>query len=156
MNILDQLHVVPGLYPVADFMAGGVSTDIVRCQSAVGVRFLIFRGNATGGTATGVVTVSACDTVGPGTATAVEFQYRISTTPDIWGAWTQALAAGFTMTAGDNQIYDVFVPAANCAALGFGYCRLNITEPVNDPQDGCVLIEVVQPRYQPVPATLLT
>jgi len=156
MFILDQLHVVPGIYPAADFMAGTVQTDIVKCQSAVGVRFLIFRGDATAGTETGTVTVQACDTVVPGTATAVAFQYRISTTPDTWGAWTQALAAGFTMTAGDNQIYDVFVPAANCAALGFAYCRLQIVEVVNDPVVGAILIEVVQPRYQPVPATLLT
>lgn len=156
MNVLEKLHLVPGLYPVADCFAGGVSTDIVSCRSAEGAMFLIFRGNSTGGTATGVVTVSACDTVVPGTATAVPFQYRASTTPDTWGAWTQALAAGFTMTAGDNQMYQVFVQAAELAVLGYEYCRLNITEPVNDPVDACVVIGIVNPRYQPETTTVLT
>jgi hypothetical protein len=157
MKILDQLHIVPGIYPVADFMAGTVQTDIVNCESAVGVVFWIFRGDATAGTETGTVTVQACDTVVPGTATAVDFQYRVSTTPDTWGAWTQATAAvGFTMTAGDNQVYEVFVRAADVAALGFGYVRLQIVEVINDPVVGAVLMAVVQPRYQPVPATLLT
>jgi len=157
MEMLENLHIVPGIYPVADFMAGTVQTDIVNCESAAGVVFWIFRGDATAGTETGTVTVQACDTVGPGTATAVAFQYRISTTPDVWGAWAQATAAaGFTMTAGDYQVYEVFVPAANLAALGFGYARLQIVEVVNDPVVGAILMAVVKPRYQPVPATLLT
>ena len=156
MEVLENRHWVPGIYPVADFMAGTVQTDIVKCQSAAGVEFLIFRGDATAGTETGTVTVDACDTVGPGTATAIAFQYRISTTPDVWGAWTQALAAGFTMTAGDNQIYQIYAPAANAAALGFAYMRLQIVEVIGDPVVGAILMAVVKPRYQPVPATLLT
>jgi hypothetical protein len=59
-------------------------------------------------------------------------------------------------TAGDNQIYEVFVPGANIAALGFGYARLQIVEVINDPVVGAILMAVVKPRYQPVPATLLT
>ena len=157
MEMLENLHIVPGIYPVADFMAGTVQTDIVNCESAAGVVFWIFRGDATAGTETGTVTVQACDTVVPGTATAVAFQYRISTTPDTWGAWAQATAAaGFTMTAGDNQVYEVFVLAANIAALGFTYARLQIVEVINDPVVGAILMAVVKPRYQPVPATLIT
>jgi hypothetical protein len=156
MEVLENLHLVPGIYPVADFMAGTVQTDIVNCESAAGVVFWIFRGDATAGTETGTVTVQACDTVVPGTATAVAFQYRISTTPDTWSAWAQAAAAGFTMTAGDNQLYEVFVPAANLAALGFSYVRLQIVEVINDPVVGAILMAVVKPRYQPVPATLIT
>ena len=156
MYILEQLHIVPGIYPVADFMAGTVQTDIVNCQSAEGVVFWIFRGDATAGTETGTVTVEACDDVTRTLNTAVAFQYRISTTPDVWGAWAQALAAGFVMTAGDNQVYEVFVPAANLAALGRAYTRLQIVEVINDPVVGAILMAVVKPRYQPVPATLIT
>jgi hypothetical protein len=156
MEVLENLHLVPGIYPVADFMAGTVQTDIVNCESAAGVVFWIFRGNATAGTETGTVTVQACDTVVPGTATAVAFQYRTSVTPDTWSSWTQATVTGFTMTAGDNQLYEVFVPAANLAALGFSYCRLQIVEVINDPVVGAILMAVVKPRYQPVPATLIT
>jgi len=156
MYVLEQLHLVPGIYPVADFMAGTVNSDIVKCESAVGMRFTIIKGVSTATTGTSTITIQACDTVAPGTATAVAFQYRISTTPDTWGAWTQALAAGFVTTAGSNQAYEIFVPAANLAALGFAYARLHAVEVVDDPVVGCVNIEVVQPRYQPVPATLLT
>ena len=157
MYLLEKLHIVPGIYPVADFMAGTVQTDILKCESAVGVVFWIFRGDATAGTETGTVTVQACDDVTPTNNTAVSFQYRISTTPDIWGNWAQATAAaGFTMTAGDNQVYEVFVPAANLAALGYAYVRLQIVEVINDPVVGAILMAVVKPRYQPVPATLLT
>jgi hypothetical protein len=156
MNTIEQLHIVPGIYPVADFMAGTVTTDIVKCQSGAGVVFWIFRGNATAGTETGTVTVEACDTVVPGTATAVPFRYRISTTPDVWSAYSEAAAAGFTMTAGDNQVYEVFVPASALAAVGYAYVRLKIVEVINDPVVGAVLMAVVQPRYQPVPATLIT
>jgi len=156
MNILEQLHTTAGLYPAADFMAGGVSTDVVECRSAVGVRYVIFRGDATGGTATGVVTIYADDDVTPTTSTAVPFWYRISTTPDTWSTWTHAAATGFTMTAGDNQIYECWVEGASLAANGRGYTHMQITEPVNDPQLGCVLIEVMQGRYQPATTTHLT
>ena len=156
MNILDQLHTTAGLYPAADFMAGGVSTDVVECRSAVGVRYIIFRGDATGGTATGVVTVYADDDAVPTTSTATPFYYRTSTTPDTWSAWTHVAATGFTMTAGDNQIYEVFQPAAEIAENGYGYSHMQITEPVNDPQLGCVLIEVIQTRYQNATTTMLT
>ena len=156
MNELEALHFVPGIYPVADFMAGTVYTDIVNCQSATGVMFLIFRGDATAGTETGTVSCQACDNVTPSNTSDVAFRYRISTTPDTWGAWTEATATGFTMSAGDNQLYQIFVPAANLAAVGYGYCRLKIVEVVNDPVVGAVLMAVVNPRYQPVPATLLT
>lgn len=155
MEVLENLHLVPGIYPVADFMAGAtVNSDIVNCESAAGVRFTIVKG--VGATGTSTITIESCDTVVPGTATAIAFQYRISTTPDTWGAWTQATATGFTTTAGSNQVYEIYAPAANAAANGHSYMRLDAVEVVNNPVTGCVMIEVVKPRYQPVPATLLT
>lgn len=155
MYVLEQLHLVPGIYPIADFMAGAtVNSDIVKCESAVGMRFTIIKG--VGATGTSTITIEACDDVTPTNSTAIAFQYRISTTPDTWGVWTQATATGFTTTAGSNQAYEIFAPAANAAALGYGYMRLDAVEVVNSPVIGCVNIEVLQPRYQPVPATLLT
>jgi len=154
MNILDRLHLVPGLYPVANFAAGTTNTVCVRCQSAVGVRFVYVKGVGAAGTAT--LTVEACDDAGPTTQQAVPFQYRASTTPDTWGAWTQATVTGFLTTAGSNQVYEIFVPAAHLAALGYEYVRLHSVEDTAAAVVGCILIEVVQPRYQPVPATLLT
>jgi len=156
MNVLDRLHWTNGLVPEADCFADDVETDIVECRSAAGVLFIIFEGDSTGGTTTGTVTVDACDDVTPTNTTAVAFQYRSCTTFDTWGAWTQATAAGFTMPTGDNQMHQVFVPAANLAALGYGYCRLAIEEDVDDPVDACVLIAVVDPRYQAPKSTMLT
>jgi hypothetical protein len=156
MNILDQLHWTSGLVPEADRFAGGVTTVVVECRSAVGVLFIIFRGDSTGGTATGVVTVNACDDVAPTTTTAVPFWYRSSTTFDTWGAWTHVAATGFTMPTGDDQMHQVFVEASELAENGYGYAQMAISEPVNDPVDAAVLIAVIQQRYQQTTTTMLT
>jgi len=156
MNILDQLHWTSGLVPAADAFAGGVTTDVVECRSAVGALFLIFRGDSTGGTATGVVTVLACDDVTPTTTAAVPFWYRSSTTFDTWGAWTHSAATGFTMPTGDNQMHQVWVEGSEIAANGYGYVQMSITEPVNDPVVASVAIAIIQQRYQPTTTTMLT
>ena len=156
MQILDQLHWTSGLVPAADCFAGGASSDIVECRSAEGVLAIIFEGDSTGGTTTGTVTVDACDDVTPTTTTAIAFYYRSSTTFDTWGAWTAATATGFVMPTGDNQMHQVYVPAAELAEEGYGYVRLTVAETVNDPVVAAVLIAVVDPRYQPAASTMLT
>lgn len=154
MEVLERLHWVPVLYPVADGFAGTVNTDIVNCEGA-GLLFQITKG--VGATGTTTITAQGCDDVAPTTATAIACQYRISTTPDVWGAWTQATAAaGFATTAGSNQMYQVFVRAADIGALGFGYGRLNMVELVNNPVLGGVNCAVVDPLYQPESSTMLT
>ena len=154
MYVLEQLHLVPVLYPVADAFTATVNTDIVKCQSAVGMRFTIIKG--VGATGTSTITIDACDDVTPSNTTAIAFQYRISTTPDTWGSWTQATSSGFATTAGSNQAYEIFVRAGDLAAEGYAYARLTAVEVVDHPVVGCVNCEVLHPRYQPVPATLLT
>ena len=154
MNPVEQFHWIPVLYPVADAFAGTVNTDIVNCESAVGVLFQITKG--VGATGTSTITIDACDDVTPTNSTAVAFRYRTSTTPDTWSTWTEATATGFTTTAGSNQLYEVFVPASELAAQCYGYVRQTATEVVNNPVLGGVNAAVVCPRYQPVPATLLT
>jgi len=156
MFILDQIHWVPGLVPTADYAAGGVSSDIVECRSAAGVLIIIERGDSTGGTATGVVTVQACDDVTPTTTANVPFHYRSMTTTDTWGAWTLVANTGFTMPTGDNQMHQIWVSGAELAANGYGYVRVSITEPVNDPVVGSILIGVVQTRYQRDTTTMIT
>ncbi len=154
MNEVEQFHWVPGIYPVADAFAGTVTTDVVNCESARGVLFQITKG--VGATGTSTITILAADDVTPTNTTAVAFRYRTSTTPDTWGAWTEATSTGFTTTAGSNQMYQCFVPASALAEQGYGYAQLQAVEVVNNPVVGCINIAVVGPRYQPVPATLLT
>ena len=114
------------------------------------------RGVNTGGTGTALILAQACSNAAAAATTAVPYYYRESTTLDTWGAWTHATATGWTCTNGSNNMIQIFVPAAELAATGYGYCRLSMTEPVDDPVVGSIATAVVQTRYQVVPATLLT
>lgn len=153
MKNVDKFHWVPVLYPVADGFAGTVNTDIVRVDGE-GMLWHITKG--VGATGTSTIVVQACDTVGPANVAAVAFMYRISTTPDIWGDWTQATVTGFTTTAGSNQMYQIYVDAAELASEGYAYARLNMVEVVANAVLGGVNAAVVTPNYVVVPATLLT
>ena len=152
MRIVEKLHAIPGIYPVADFMAGTVNTDVVEVLGE-GVLFEITKGVGLTGTST--ITVLACDDIVPTTSTAVAFMYRASTTPDTWGAWTQATTTGFTTTAGSNQMYKCYADAAELASEGYGYAKLNAVEVVNSPVAGCVNIYIVNPHYVPQPESLI-
>lgn len=152
MKAVEKFHAVPVLYPVADGFAGTINTDIVECLGE-GIVFEITKGVGLTGTST--ITIDACDDITPTNTTAVAFMYRISTTPDTWGAWTQALAAGFATTAGSNQMYQCYVDASELAAEGYGYARLTGVEVVDNPVLGGVTAYVVNTRYSPQPESLI-
>ncbi len=152
MRIVDKLHAIPVLYPVADAFAGTMNSDVLECLGE-GVLFVITKGVGTTGTST--ITVDACDDTTPTNTTAVAFMYRTSTTPDTWGSWTQATATGFTTTAGSNQLYQVYVDGAELGSEGYGYVRLTATEVANDPVLGGVNAFVVNPHYVVQPESLL-
>jgi hypothetical protein len=153
MYNVDTRHAVKGLDPIADAFSGTVNSDVVKCLGG-GVLFTIYKGVGATGTAT--VTVEACDDVTPTNSTAVAFRYRTCTTGDTWGSWTEATATGFTTTAGSSQLYQVYVPASELASEGYAYARLASVEVVDNPIVGCILIEVVDLRVQPQPATMIT
>ena len=153
MQILDKLHWVKGIDPVADAFSGTVETDIVE---GLGQGVLFFRYDGVGTTGTSVVTVQACSTIGPGATTAVPFIYRICTSTDVWGNWTAATAAaGFTTTTGSSQMYQIYVDAAHLAETGYGYVRAVFTEDEDSPVLGGVLIAVVNLRYGEQPESLI-
>ena len=152
MKQVDKLHAIPVLYPVADFLDTTINTDIVEVLGE-GVLFEVTKG--VGDTGTSTLTIQACDTIVPGNTTAVAFMYRISTTPDIWGAWTQATAAGFATTAGANQMYQLYADAAELASEGYGYARMHGVEVANDPVIGCVNAYIVTPRNVVQPESLI-
>lgn len=152
MQILDKLHFVKGIDPIADAFAGTVETDIVE---VLGQGVLFFRYDGVGTTGTSVVTVQACSTIGPAATTAVPFIYRISTTGDTWGNWTAATTTGFTTTAGSSQMYQIYVDAAHLAETGYGYARAVFTEAEDSEVLGGVLIAVVNLRYGEQPESLI-
>lgn len=152
MILLDKLHWVSGAVPVADAFTGTVSSDIFECWGQ-GAFFL--RHDGAGATGTSVVTVDACDDITPSNTTAVRFIYRVCTTGDTWGAWTQATSTGFTTTAGANQMYQIYVDAAVLGETGYGYVRATFTESVDNPVTGGVLCAVVGLRYGEQPESLI-
>lgn len=152
MILLDKLHWVSGVVPVADAFTGTVATDIFEVW---GQGALFIRHDGAGATGTSVVTVLACDDTTPSNTTAVAFMYRVCTTGDTWGDWTQATSAGFTTTAGANQMYQIYVDAAVLAEVGYGYVKAVFTESVDNPVTGGVLCAVVDLRYGEQPESLI-
>ena len=152
MSTKFEMHVVPVLYPVADAFAGTVNTDIVEVQGE-GVLFVLTKGVGTTGTST--LTVDACDDVSASNTHALAYKYRISTTPDTWGAWTEATTSGFTTTAGSNQVYQIWAAAEEFAHIGYAYARLTAVEVANDPVLGGVNAFIIGGRYKEAPESYL-
>ena len=144
----EHCHIVNGIVPAADAFAGGVASDIVNLKLYSGVTFLIMTGAST--TAAGVVTVQAGTSVSAAT-NAVPFKYRTILAPattNVPSALTQATSSGFTITASKaNSFYIVEVLAEDLLAGGYSTCKLNVTEPVDDPQAACVVAILHGPRY---------
>lgn len=144
-ELLQNLHFVKGLDPVADAFAGTVASDVVDVSNHGGALFLIYKGVGTTGTST--ITVEACDDVTPSNTTAVPFYYKAITSNDVQGAMTSAAAAGFTTTAGSSQIYAVSVDSQELASAGYKYVRLKAVEVVDSPVLGGIAIALYQPRF---------
>jgi len=124
-NFSIRNRLVNVLPPVADYGAGTVYSDIVKCQGEK-VNFVIQRGVGTTGKST--VTVEACDDNSPSNVAAVPFRYKEITGGDVEGALTEATSSGYTMTAGSNRLDVIEVDAARLAVLGYEYCRLKLVE----------------------------
>jgi hypothetical protein len=114
---------------------------------------LIYKGVGTTGTST--ITIDACSTITATATTAVAFWYRVCTSTDVWGDWTQATAAGFTTTAGSSQLYQVYVDADVIAATGYRFARVTAAEVVDSPVLGGILVGVIGPHFQPDNASML-
>ena len=152
MSYKFELHQVPGIYPVADAYDTTAATDIIK-MPAEGILFTRFDGIGTTGTDT--VTVLACDNVTPSNTHAVAFKYRVSTTPDTWGAWTEATTAGFATTAGSNQVYQIWVAAEELAHIGYAYVKVVFTQLVNAAVISSVMATLIGARYKEQPESLI-
>lgn len=154
-------HQVNGVYPVADAFNSSATTDFVNLANYGAVRFTIHTGNATGGTANGTVTLLASAVAAGSSTTALAFKYRVcasSTSVDTWGALTDATSSGFSMTTGDNYLYEVYLTADDLVSQidGKPFVALKVTESSNDPIDAGVMIQLYDARYQgAIPVTAI-
>ena len=138
-----------------DIFNGSPDTDIVNMKYWRDCIFTIQKGAGAAGTAT--VTVESCDTVVPGTATAVAFKYRAMTlATDTWSAWTDATSAGFTTTAGADDMYEIWVRADGLYSTDH-YVRMALAEVDSTACDGGIQAVLFNPRYaEDVNPTVLT
>ncbi len=159
-TLLQKIHAVKGIDPVADFNDTTQYSQSVNCKGAAHVLFIIHKGVGTTGTAT--ITVLAGDTAtAAGTSpmtnsSAIPFKYKAITSTDIEGALTIAAAAGFATTAGSSQIYLIEVDCEQMGTSGYNFLQLKFAEVVNSPVLGGVTILMVGNRYQQdVPGTVV-
>jgi len=145
LNMLESLRFAQGLPPVADYGAGGVSSDIVDLKGHNKCAFIIQKGVGT--TGTGVLTIEASDDTSASNTTAIPYRYREITAADVNGTLTEAAAAGYTVTAGSNIMVIVEVDAVEVEKAGYRYVRLTMTESVNAAVLAGILVILGEPRY---------
>lgn len=136
-----------GIPAVANAFAGTVYTTAIKLNLWQKARFIYHK--AVGATGTATITLEAAsDNAGTG-ATAIPFKYILNSNTaasDAFGVMTQATTAGFTTTAGSNQIYVIEVDARDMPA-GLNFLRLKSVEVVASPVLGGVLVDVYEPRF---------
>ena len=153
MNV--NFHLVNALPPVADVFATSSDSDIIDAGMGDGVLFVIYSG-AVSGAAVNTVTVEASSTITATAVTTVPFVYRACVATDVWGAWTAAAVAGFSANNPvANSMWQIYVDSAEIAEAGYRYVRLSTDETGNFTVLGGVLAMVINPRYAPMPVTVL-
>jgi hypothetical protein len=150
--LMEQLHLVKGLDPVADAFAGTVYSDIVDISEHNRVMFIVYSGVGTTGTST--LTVESSDDTSGTNVTAIPFYYRQYTVgaSDVEGAITRATSSGFLTTAGSGRLICVEVRADEAAATGRKYIRLKAVEGTDSAVLGGILVVLGEPRYRPAVA----
>ena len=123
---------------------GTVNSDIVNMRNWRKVHFEIAEG--TGTTGTTVITIRSSDDNAASNSTAIPFRYRINTSAGVKGDWVSALAAGFTTTAGGDQLIDIEI-ASNELTAGEPYVFLRGVEGVDAATVAVVMIHLYSGRY---------
>lgn len=139
----------------SDMFTGSPSSDVINMANWTECFFLIQKGSGAAGTTK--VTVESCDDVTPTTATEIKFQYRVQTTYDTWGDWTEVsvAATGFTTTAGEIQLYQIRINAESLSSTD-QYVRLSTAEVDGTAVDGSIIAWLAGPRYsQETPASVI-
>lgn len=129
-----------------DMFENNIVSDIVDMKDWEGCLFIVKKLAGAVGTAT--ATVNACDDTTPTTtSSALTFWYRSMTTQDTW-ATDWATSASLSITAGADEIWEIFVTGAQVAAVAnYHYVKLTLTEVDSTAVDGTVVTMLVGPKY---------
>lgn len=149
MTTFSQEHqVVNCLVPLADYQDGDPASDIMsmaECDKAV---FILYTGaNATGDA---VITVESCDTVVPGTATAIAFhvtKYETSGSDVASATYAAVTSSGYTTSQTANVFYIIEVDAADLYSTD-KYVRIQVTEDTDQAVAGGALFIGCRTRYK--------
>lgn len=158
-SLMQEMHVVHVgtsgfVASYADYTTGNPATDVVNMSKWDEALFLVVKGSGAVGTAT--ITVEACSNTTPSATQAIVFDYWTCTSVDTWSDMSTATAAGFTTTAGADQVYAIRVKAIDLYST-YKYVRLQFTEVDSTACDGTVICILTKGRYiHEVPATALT
>lgn len=135
---------VNGLPPVADAFATQGYSDIISIINCKSVVAFVLTGVSADNT--NVITVEACDTVGPANVTAIVFTVRSVVSGDTYGALEEISASGKAFTASTaSQYYIVEIDPADVEAAnsheGRKWVRIKVTEAGSaGAQLGCIPI----------------
>lgn len=145
---LDIVHVGNSSFiaDYSDYTANNPATDIVSMENHADAYFLIIKGAGATGTAT--VTVESCDTVVPGTATAVAFEYKVITAGDTNSAWTACASTGYLIPAAADKIVVVHVKSTGLSTTN-KFVRLQFTETDSTACKGAVVAILANGRHAP-------
>ncbi len=144
-SMLENLHVIQGLAPVADAFSGAVFGDRVRTRDYGAILAVIVRGVGLTGTAT--VTVEAADNAAGDNGVAIPFRYRkVTTASEVIGAITEATASGFTIAAGGVDTHIIEIDPRDMPD-GKTFVAVNTDEVVDSPVIGAILYIMGKPRF---------
>ncbi len=156
LEILNIYNVAPSAIVAAneDVFNGDPPTDVISLENYEEALFIIVKNAGAVGTAT--ITVESCDDTTPTTTTAVAFRYTATTTGNTIGAITKAAAAGFTTTAGADQLYAISIKSDELSGSD-KYVRMQVTEVDSTACDGAIISIGCYPRYaQDQPIEMIT
>lgn len=151
---LEDLKVVSALAPVTDAFSGNVYSDAIDMKYYNRIMFIVVKGVGLTGTST--ITVEKCSAANGADAEAIPFSYRRVPTGDTAGTRGQAQAAGFTTSAGSDEMYLVSVSGTEegIAKGDKPWVRLKLGETVDSPVAGTIICLGEGGRYGDYPSAL--
>lgn len=154
--MIKDLKVATTLAPAANAFAGTVTSTPVNMSQFEQASFLIVKG--VGATGTSLVTVEKCSDAAGAGAEAIPFKYRRIPSADAPGDIANATAAGFTTSAGSNDLYVVYA-SVQLEGLAKGdkpFVRVKMVEQTASPVAGCILALGTGARYGAIDSTILS